>query len=180
MIGEVLQQGAVMTRIFGAAILVAICSVTLVARDRTADVRAEAIQSAAQDGGKDAAKASGKDAGRPEISLRVTPLITFSPAKVTVRAEFKGGARDYEPFYCTTIVWDWDDGTTSENTPDCAPYEPGTSEIRRFLSNTHTYTMAGRYNVRLRLKKGDRVVGGATTIVQVRAGIRDSIADPPE
>ena len=123
---------------------------------------------------------SRNDDDRPEINLKVTPLIAFSPAKITVRAEFKGGARDYEPFYCTTIVWDWDDGTTSENTPDCPPYEAGTSEIRRYLSNTHTYTMAGRYNVRFRMKKGDRVVGGASTVVQVRAGVRDPSTEPPE
>ncbi len=158
-----------MTRTFGAAFLVAICTAALVAQDRPADRQAA---------GKD--DKSGRDDDRPEISLRVTPLIAFSPAKITVRAEFKGGATDYEPFYCTTIVWDWDDGTTSENTPDCAPYEAGSSEIRRYVSNTHTYSMAGRYNVRFRMKKGDRVVGGATTMVQVRAGIRDMTLDPPQ
>ena len=134
----------------------------------------------AQDGGQGKPQAKDDDDARPEITLKVAPLIAFSPAKVTVRAEFRGGARDYEPFYCTTIVWDWDDGTTSENTPDCPPYESGTSEIRRYLSNTHTFTMAGRYNVRLRMKKGDKVVGGASTVVQVRAGLRDQSIDPPQ
>lgn len=133
----------------------------------------------AQDAPTRDGKGQDKDAGKPEIALKVTPLIAFSPAKITVRAEFKGGTLDYEPYYCTTVLWDWDDGTSSENTPDCAPYEPGKSEIRRYLSNTHTYQMAGRYTVRLRLKKGERVVGGATTVVQVRAGIRD-MTDPPQ
>jgi PKD repeat protein len=114
-----------------------------------------------------------KDEARPDITLKVSPLIAFSPARISVRAELKGGTLDYEPFYCTTIVWDWDDGTTSENTPDCAPYEAGTSEIRRYYSSSHTYSMAGRYNVRFRMKKGDRVVGGNSTAVQVRPGIRD-------
>ncbi len=114
-----------------------------------------------------------KDDDRPEVGLKVSPLIAFSPARISVRAELKGGASDYEPFYCTTIVWDWDDGTTSENTADCAPYEPGTSQIRRYYSSSHTYQMAGRYTVRFRMKKGDRVVGGYATIVQVRPGIRD-------
>ena len=154
-----------MTRAFGTVLLVAMCGVAV----------------AAQDGApKDKAAAGGKDESRPEIALKVTPLIAFSPAKITVRAEFKGGATDYEPFYCTTIVWDWDDGTSSEMTPDCAPYEAGKSEIRRFLSNTHTYAMAGRYTVRFRMKKGDRVVGGATTLVQVRPGIRDMSSDLPD
>jgi len=121
-----------------------------------------------------------KDEARPEIGLKVSPLIAFSPAKISVRAEIKGGAGDYEPFYCNTIVWDWDDGTTSENTPDCTPYEPGQSQIRRYYSSTHLYQMAGRYNVRFRLKKGDKTVGGNATIVQVRPGIRDGSGEPPE
>ena len=154
-----------MTRRWAAAVLVAVCSTVPMA--------------VAQDGGQGKPQAKDDDDARPEITLKVAPLIAFSPAKVTVRAEFRGGARDYEPFYCTTIVWDWDDGTTSENTPDCPPYESGTSEIRRYLSNTHTFTMAGRYNVRLRMKKGDKVVGGASTVVQVRPGLRDQSIDPP-
>lgn len=152
-----------MTRRWAAAVLAAMCGA----------MGAPAAQDAAQP------KPSDKDESRPDITLKVAPLIAFSPAKITVRAEFRGGARDYEPFYCTTIVWDWDDGTTSENTPDCAPYEPGKSEIRRYVSNTHTYTMAGRYNVRFRMKKGERVVGGTTTVVQVRPGIRD-VTEPPQ
>lgn len=153
-----------MRRACAAAILVAMCGASLLAQDDRQ--------------GRDG-KSQDKDVTRPEIGLKVTPLISFSPAKITVRAEFRGGAVDYEPYYCTTILWDWDDGTTSENTPDCAPYEPGKSEIRRYLSNSHTYTMAGRYTVRLRLKKGDRVVGGATTVIQVRPGIRDMSTEPP-
>jgi len=120
-----------------------------------------------------------KDEARPEIGLKVSPLIAFSPAKISVRAELKGGALDYEPFYCNTIIWDWDDGTTSENTPDCPPYEAGQSQIRRYYSSTHTYQMAGRYNVRFRMKKGDRTVGGNATLVQVRPGIRDP-SEPPQ
>jgi hypothetical protein len=146
-----------MTRIWRAALLTVVCGV------------ATAAQEPAQDKDSKAAR----DAARPEIGLKVTPLIAFSPAKITVRAELKGGEANYEPFYCPTIVWDWDDGTTSENTADCAPYEPDKSEIRRFYSSTHTYQMAGRFNVRFRMKKGDRVVGGTSYVVQVRPGIRD-------
>lgn len=132
----------------------------------------------AQGAHPDEGKAPDRDAGRPEIELKATPLIVFSPAKVTVRAEFKGGASDYEPYYCATIVWDWDDGTSSEYTPDCAPYEAGTSTIRRFLSATHVFQTAGRYTVRLRLKKSDKAIGGATTLIQVRGGLRDMTEIP--
>ena len=131
------------------------------------------VATGAQEPAQEKEGTADKEAARPEIGLKVTPLIAFSPAKVTVRAELKGGDTDYEAFYCPTIVWDWDDGTSSENTADCAPYEPGKSEIRRFYSATHTYQMAGRYNVRFRMKKGDRVVGGTSYVVQVRAGLRD-------
>ena len=80
-----------MRRAFGTACLVAMCGAAVAAQDGAA---------------KDKAATGGKDESRPEIALKVTPLIAFSPAKITVRAEFKGGATDYEPFYCTTIVWD--------------------------------------------------------------------------
>jgi hypothetical protein len=142
-------------------------------------VGAWSVAAAAQAPGQEKDEKAPKDEARPEIGLKVSPLISFSPAKISVRAEIKGGAADYEPFYCNTIVWDWDDGTTSENTPDCPPYEPGQSQIRRYYSNTHMYQMAGRYNVRFRMKKGDRTVGGNATVVQVRPGIRDA-AEPPQ
>lgn len=119
----------------------------------------------------DAAKKDKDD--RPDITLRATPLMAFSPAKVSLRAELKGGASDFEEYYCSTIEWVWGDGTSSETSVDCDPYEPGKSEIRRYYSGTHVYTTAGRYDVRFRMKKNDKVVGGGQTVVQVRPGIRD-------
>lgn len=110
---------------------------------------------------------------RPEISLRATPVMAFSPVRVSVRAELKGGADDFEEFYCSTIEWAWGDGTHSESSADCDPYVAGKSEIRRYYSNSHTYTVSGRYDVRFRLKKNDKVVGVGQTVVQVRPGIRD-------
>ena len=71
---------------------------------------------------------------KPSLSLKATPPISFSPAKVRVAAEVRGGADDYEAFYCPTIEWEWGDGTTSENTQDCDPYEVGKSSIRRRFS----------------------------------------------
>lgn len=110
---------------------------------------------------------------RPDISLRASPQMLFSPARVSVRAELKGGALDFEDYYCATIEWVWGDGTASETSVDCDPYEAGKSEIRRYYSNSHTYTVAGRYDVRFRMKKNDKVVGAGTAVVQVRPGIRD-------
>lgn len=110
---------------------------------------------------------------RPEIILRATPQMLFSPARVSVRAELKGGATDFADYYCATVEWVWGDGTASESSVDCDPYEPGKSEIRRYYSGSHTYTVAGRYDVRFRMKKNDKVVGSGSTVIQVRPGIRD-------
>src|SRR6266498_1796972 len=67
---------------------------------------------------------------RPKITLKAQPIISMAPSKVTLRAELIGGANDYEEFYCPTIEWDWGDGTQSESTSDCEPYQPGKSEIK--------------------------------------------------
>src|SRR3954451_253449 len=74
-----------------------------------------------------------KDANdpKPKISLKATPVIAMAPARVVLTAELTGGANDYEDFYCTAIEWEWGDGTKSESSTDCAPYEAGKSEIKR-------------------------------------------------
>jgi len=131
-------------------------------------VAAAAVSAQSADG----RRADDKDA-RPNISLRANPQMAFTPARVSVRAELKGGADDFEEYYCNSVEWVWGDGTSSESSIDCEPYERGKSEIRRYHSASHTYNIAGRYEVRFRLKKGDKVVGAGTAIVQVRPGIRD-------
>ncbi len=130
-----------------------------------------AATAAAQDGGS-ARRAPTKDE-RPEIVLRASPNLAFSPARVSLRAELRGGADDFEEYYCTTVEWIWGDGTSSEASMDCEPYEPGRSEIRRYYTGTHVYNVAGHYDVRFRMKKNDKVVGSGRTTVQVRPGIRD-------
>ena len=71
---------------------------------------------------------------KPSLSLKATPPIAFSPARVRAVAEIRGGPDDYEEFYCPTIEWEWGDGTSSENASDCEPYEAGKSSIRRRFS----------------------------------------------
>src|SRR5262245_22206983 len=68
---------------------------------------------------------------KPSISLKANPPVGFSPLRVHVVAEFRGGDDDYADYYCPSIEWDWGDGTVSENSVDCDPYEAGKSEIRR-------------------------------------------------
>ena len=120
---------------------------------------ASSASAAAQDGGE-----------RPELTLRARPNVAFAPNPISFTGLFRGGADDYEEFYCLSAEWDWDDGTRSESIFDCEPYEPGVSEIRRRYSRRHTYQFAGRYEVRLNLKRGDDVVTSARVRVTIQGG----------
>ena len=110
---------------------------------------------------------------RPKISVNVNPTMGTNPVRVVASADLTGGADDYEEFYCPAIEWDWNDGTKSETSEDCDPYQEGTSEIRRRFSADHTFQQGGAYRVTFRLKQKTRVVASASSNVQVRAGVRD-------
>ena len=110
---------------------------------------------------------------RPKISLRAQPVIAMSPARVVLTAELQGGPNDYEEFYCPTVEWDWGDGTQSESTSDCAPYESGKSEIKRRFTVEHVFR-AGVFRVTFKLKRRDKVVALSTVNIQVRPGLRDT------
>ncbi len=123
---------------------------------------------------KQDAKDKDKDAEsrRPKITLRAQPVVSMSPARVVLTAELQGGANDYEDFYCPSVEWDWGDGTHSESTIDCEPYEPGKSEIKRRFTVEHVFR-AGVYKVMFRLKRHERPLAAATVNIQVRQGVRD-------
>jgi hypothetical protein len=112
------------------------------------------------------------DAKRPKVSLKATPVISMAPARIVLTAEITGGANDFEEFYCPTVQWEWGDGTESESTNDCAPYEAGKTEIKRRFTVEHVFR-AGAYRVMFRLKRHDKAVGFATVSMQVRPGLRD-------
>jgi hypothetical protein len=112
---------------------------------------------------------------KPSLSLKATPPISFSPAKVRVAAEVRGGADDYEDFYCPTIEWEWGDGTISENTEDCDPYVAGKSTIRRRFSAEHTYRMSGNFKVVFKLKRKTKTIAATSVSVQVRPGLREQV-----
>ena len=107
---------------------------------------------------------------KPKLTLRSSPIMAFTPATITLTAELKDGDDDYEEFYCASVEWDWADGTRSESTDDCAPYEPGKSEIRRRYTIQHKYNIDGIYDVRFLLKQRDKVVASARTKVTIRPG----------
>ena len=125
----------------------------------------------------DAGQRAAEDNKKPSVALRATPPVGFAPLKVRVAAELKGGADDYEDFYCATVEWDWADGTTSGTSEDCNPYEPGKSTIQRRFSAEHTFRQGGEYDVVFRLKQKNRVVAYSKAMVRVRAGLQDDV-DP--
>lgn len=131
---------------------------------------AAATQAAAQ---KDQdAKDRDPDSRRPKITLRAQPTISMAPSRVVLTAELVGGADDYEEFYCPTVEWSWGDGTHSESTTDCEPYEAGKSEIKRRFTVSHIFR-TGAYKVMFRLKRRDKPIAAATVNIQVRPGLRE-------
>jgi hypothetical protein len=127
---------------------------------------------AAQKTSKDGKDQKDANDPRPKVSLRAQPVIAMAPARVVFTAELTGGANDFEDFYCGAVEWEWGDGTKSESSSDCAPYEPGKSEIKRRFTVEHVFR-AGVYRVMFHLKRHDKAVGNATINIQVRPGLRD-------
>jgi hypothetical protein len=118
------------------------------------------------------AQRSGDDK-KPSLSLRATPPVGFSPLRVRLVVDVRGGADDYQDFYCPSIEWDWGDGTVSGNSEDCDPYESGKSAIRRRYTIEHVFRQPGTFQVFFRLKQRDRVIAASSSNVQVRPGVRD-------
>jgi hypothetical protein len=112
---------------------------------------------------------------KPSISLKASPQVGFSPLRVVLTAELKGGANDYQDFYCPAIEWFWDDDTKSESRGDCEPYEAGKSEIKRRYTVDRVFNTMGEYRVEFRMKQKGKTVGMGKTSVRVRPGIRDGM-----
>ena len=110
---------------------------------------------------------------KPSLSLRATPPVGFSPLRVRVVVDVRGGSNDYPDFYCPTIEWEWGDGTVSESSEDCDPYEAGKSTIRRRFSAEHVFRQSGTFQVFFRLKQNDKTIAASSANIQVRAGLRD-------
>jgi hypothetical protein len=118
------------------------------------------------------AQRSGDDK-KPSLSLRATPPVGFSPLRVRLVVDVRGGAVDYEEFYCPSIEWDWGDGTVSGNSEDCDPYQAGKSTIRRRYTIEHVFRQPNTFQVFFRLKQRGRVIAASSANIQVRPGVRD-------
>ena len=117
------------------------------------------------------------DKNRPKLSLKANPRLGRSGQRVVFTAELAGGANDYEEFYCPTIEWEWGDGTESEQTLDCEPYEAGKSEIRRRFTADHVF-QGGEHRVTFRLKRRDKPIATVTVQLQMQQSARELAIDP--
>jgi len=108
---------------------------------------------------------------KPSLTLKASPSVSFAPARIVLAAELKGGENDLEEFYCPRVEWEWGDFTNSVDEPDCDPYAPGKSEVKRRYTVEHQFKTPGSFKIVLRLKKGSRIVASANTQVQVREGL---------
>jgi hypothetical protein len=124
-------------------------------------------------GGVAVAGSQNAEKKKPSLTVRASPSAGFTPLKVVLTAELKGGADDYPDYYCPTIEWVWGDDTRAESTADCDPYEPGKSKIRRRYTTRRIFQTAGDLRVEFRLKQKDKVVGTGSTTLTVRPGVRD-------
>ena len=132
---------------------------------------AVAVTAAPQRSEKDQ-KEKDADSRRPKITLKAQPTISMAPSRVVLTAELVGGANDFEEYYCPSVEWDWGDGTQSESTTDCEPYQAGKSEIKRRFTVEHIFR-TGAYKVMFRLKRRDKALAAATVSIQVRPGLRE-------
>ena len=122
-------------------------------------------------GGPAVAAQNPKEANqRPKLSLKAQPNVGISPVRIVLTAELAGGANDYQEYYCPTVLWDWADGTESESTFDCEPYEAGKTEIKRRFTMQHIFRMAGSHKVWVRLKRNDKLLASANVTIQVQPG----------
>jgi len=131
----------------------------------------------------DTAVAQGADADKPKklaLDMRITPVVSFAPSRVRAIAELKLPEDRTAEFYCAGIEWDWGDLTESEESNECEPYEAGVSQVRRVFTAEHVFQSGGRYRVQIRLKRNRKVLASTSTIVTVRAGVRDSPYGAPQ
>ena len=126
--------------------------------------------------------ASGAVAEKPKLALKANPPMAFSPARIVVTGDLTGVADDNQDFYCPAVEWEWGDGTKSEDSADCEPYQAGKSEIKRHFTTDHTYRIeepppvpSGAqpqdyhdFHIQLRLKKNGKVIASAGTTVKIK------------
>lgn len=133
---------------------------------------AAALTVNAQQPDKNGKDSKERNAQRPKLVLKAQPMISVAPSRVVLTAELVGGAKDYEEYYCPSVEWEWGDGTKSESSFDCQPYEAGKSEIKRRFTVEHVFQQ-GNHRVTFRLKRQDKQLASVGLSLQVQPGLND-------
>jgi len=94
---------------------------------------------------------------KPKLSLKVIPRMAMAPVDALLVARLEGGDEVAE-LYCPEIQIEWDDGSSSDQEPECPPFEAGVTTIERRYSFSHTFRRSGLYNIQLRLSHEGRNV----------------------
>ena len=127
-------------------------------------------------------------ADKPKLTVKANPTMAFSPARVVVSGDLMGGADNDQQLYCLGVEWEWGDGTKSEDSADCEPFETGKSEIKRHFTAEHTFRMeepsggVGQQpdyrdvHIQLRLKKSNKVVVSGGTTVKIKPEMASTAA----
>ena len=105
-------------------------------------------------------------APKPKVSLRAAPRIADVPARILFTVQLTGG-HDSEALHCLTLQWDWGDGTRSRSEGDCSPFEAGRTEVQRMFQADHEYRTEGKRTAGVKVMKGGRVIGSASTGVAI-------------
>ncbi len=92
--------------------------------------------------------------GRPFLTLKATPAVAISPARVLFRAYIEGPMN--EEWYCPKVEWIWPDGTASSEESDCSPWPEGREDAPRIWSR-YVLLGAGDQMVTVELSKSKRV-----------------------
>jgi hypothetical protein len=119
--------------------------------------------------GSDDALAKDPKPKRPKIEARGIPALGVAPLDVLVVLDLKGGD-EIEELYCPEVEFNWADGSKSVQESDCPPFVPGQTTLTRRFSARHTFRGGGEFNVRVRLRRADKIVASAETRVSVRGG----------
>ena len=113
---------------------------------------------------------------RPALELRALPRFSFSPASIHFTAELTSGD-DVEELYCPDVEWEWGDGGKSQQESDCPPFEEG-QKIDRHFTADHVYQMAGRYLIKVTMRRAGKTMAAQTLQITVRPGVGDRTNNP--
>ena len=122
---------------------------------------------------------------KPSISLRANPPVGFSPLRVVLTAEVKGGSNDYEDFYCASVEWEWGDDTKSRSQSRLrsvrsrARAKSSAATFRNTHFDRYSTDMPGsgnptgpkQFRVKFLLKQKNKVVGSGQTVIEIRSGM---------